>query len=103
MDDAKEMVQQIKNEAKTVMNLKELCRMVRSMKSAAFSAEVSGASPICDLLAADDFTLAKKLMFSEPNTLVEILQFIARKLHEVTKLQFKGGEVCQPLLEGLGC
>ena len=78
-------ISEVKTEVKMVLNLKEFCRMVRGMKSAALAAEVSGASPLFQLLASDDFLVAKRLLFSDPSTLTDMFQFIARKLQEVPR------------------
>ena len=73
--------------------------MLRGMKSAALAAEVSGASPLFQLLASDDFLVAKRLLFSDPNTLTDMFQFIARKLHEVPR-HFKN--MTLPAMKALG-
>lgn len=84
MSSAKLLIESITAEAKLVHSLKEFCRMTRSMKGDAFAAEVKGGSPLCDFLAADNFAAGKKLLIDEPSTLLDILVFIARKLHEAT-------------------
>ena len=97
--EAKVTISEVKTEAKLVMNLKEFCRVVRSLKPAALAAEVSGASPLFQLLAADDFLVAKRLLFSDPSTLTDMFQFIARKLHEVPR-HFKN--MTLPAMKALG-
>lgn len=81
-DEANAIIVQIENQSKFVGNMKEMCRSLRSMKSAELVAEVTSTSSLFKLLAADEFTAGKRLV-SELPTLQDILLHVAKKLSEV--------------------
>lgn len=77
--DAANRIDEVKQQVKVIVNLKDMCRSVRSMKTLDFATEVANKSTICNFLKADDFAAASMLI-EDSNTLCDIMQFIARKL-----------------------
>ena len=82
---AENRIVEIKKQVKVTMALKELCRTVRGMKTVDLAKEVEGESQIIKILAADEFAAAHKLL-DDPATLTDILQVIARKMMDVSRL-----------------
>ena len=82
MADAATRIEEIKKQVKVIVNLKDMCRSVRSMKMVDFATEVENKSTICNLLKADDFAAARMLV-GDTTTFCDMMQFIARKLLDV--------------------
>ena len=80
-DKGHDLVKRIKAQVKTVLNMKEMCKVLRGSED--LVSEVSlPTSSLCAILSDQEFDLGKKLA-ADTNTRIDIVTFVAKKLVEV--------------------
>lgn len=78
---AQNLMNDIQQEAKTVLNLKEFCKELRSCQDLTKQVNSEGGT-LCELLSADNFAVGKRVT-ADMATLADMLTFAAKKIIEV--------------------
>ncbi len=89
-DKGHDLVKSIKAEVKTVLNMKEMCRILRGSEDLA--SEVSlPTSSLCAILSDQAFEIGRR-MAADTNTFIDVVSFVAKKLVEVlVRNRFRAG------------
>lgn len=77
---AEDLIMEIENQCRFIRNMKDFCRLARSMKVEEFVAEASSTTgSLIKCLSQDDFA-AGQMLVKEPMTLRDIMHFAGKKL-----------------------